>query len=69
MFDRGENITIIIGHQFMPDTFPVMAEGTCASIIRFHGLMMGNLNFYFLGPLSAHGRNWHGLVNYGIGNY
>ena len=67
MFDRGENITVIIGDQFMPDTFPVMNGGTCASIIRFHGLTMENLNFYVLGPLSDHGRNWDGLGNYGIG--
>ena len=64
---KGENITIIIGDQFCPDTFSMMTDGTCACIIRFHGMTVMNLNFYVLGPLSAHGRNWEGLGNYGIG--
>ena len=51
----------------MLDTFPFMADSTCAWILRFHGLTMESLNLYVLGPLSAQSRNWQGLGNYDIG--
>ena len=32
MFDKRENITVFIGDESMPDTFPIMSDGSCACI-------------------------------------
>ena len=45
IFDK-ENITVIIGDESMPDTSPVMAEGSCAAILRYGGMTIVAFNFY-----------------------
>ena len=45
MFDKGNNITVLISDESMPDTFPIMADGSSACIIRYHGMTMENLKF------------------------
>ena len=40
----------------MLDTFPVMADGSCACAIRYSGMTMEVFNFYILSPLSTQGK-------------
>ena len=64
-----DNITILLGDQFTPDTMPKNTDGTCTCLIRYHGLTMEDLNYLVFGPISQHGSSWQGLKSYGIAEW
>ena len=65
-FINKETITVIIGDESKPDITPVLADGSCAVILRYAELTVEVLNDYKLGPLFSKGSNWTERGNYGM---
>ena len=60
-----DNITIVLGDQFNPDTMSKNTDGTCTCLIRYHGLTIEDLNYLVFGPISHHRSSWQGLKSDG----